>query len=142
MHEGETQQFFVKHSVWTRDYKYVCVCLHMHKHVWEREKEKIFLYCGEMQKYQPRVMANMQQHAFSCSKLTLFTQNGSMHWGHNISRKILFKTFKIGWLINQMTLPTKSKGLVWIWHIYLSSKLSSPKKRMTPKYYANSIFFP
>lgn len=93
-----------------------------------------------MQKYRPRVMASMQQHAFSCSKLTLLMQNRSMHWEHNISQMILFKTFKIGWLINQIILPAKSKSLIWIWPIYLSTRLSSPKKRMTPKYYANSIF--
>lgn len=138
MHEGETQQFFVKHRVRTRDYKCVCVCLYMHKCVCEREKEKILLYCGEMQKYQLRVMASMQQHAFSCSELTLI-QKRLMHWEHNISQMVLFKTFKVGWLINQVVIPTKRKRLFWL--IYLSSMLSSQKKRMTSKYYGNSIFF-
>lgn len=85
----------------------VCVCLDMHKCVCVREKKrKSFLIVVKCR----RVMVSRQQHAFSCSKLTL-TQKRSMQWVHNISQMALLKTFKIGWSINQMVLPKKVKVL-------------------------------
>lgn len=135
MHERETQDFLVKHSVWTRDCKYVCVCLDMHKCVWEREKDKVLLYCGEMQNYQESWQAGSSMHS---AVLSLHFLHKTDQCTGSIIFHILFKTLKTGGLINQTVLPTKI--LIWMWHIYLSSMLSSSKMRMTPKYYANSIF--
>lgn len=141
MHERETQDFLVKHNVWSRDWKCVCVCVCVHvcvcldMHKWEREKEKVLLYCDEMQNYQESWQAGTSMHS---AVLSLHFLHKTDQCVRSIIFHILFKTLKTGGLIVQTVLPTKS--LIWMWHICLSSMLSSSKMRLTPKYDANSIF--